>query len=45
VQRTVKLGNVGLIFDARGRPLRLPEDRAACRVQMTKWIKALELYP
>ena len=34
---TVHGGEVGLIIDARGRPLRLPSDPEACRRQMQKW--------
>jgi uncharacterized protein (TIGR01319 family) len=45
VKRTVRGGTVGVIFDARGRPLELPDDRGACRAAMTAWSKALELHP
>ena len=41
----VKGGTVGLILDTRGRPLELPQDPAACREAVTRWIEALELYP
>ncbi|MDZ4755753.1 MAG: glutamate mutase L [Phycisphaerae bacterium] len=44
VQRTVRGGQVGIVLDARGRPLELPEDRGACRDLMLRWVKALELY-
>ncbi|MDZ4829614.1 MAG: glutamate mutase L [Phycisphaerae bacterium] len=44
VERTVKCGTVGIIFDARGRPLSLPEDRAACRALVSNWVKSLEQY-
>lgn len=44
VEREVRGGNVGLIFDARGRPLELPEDRGECRALMTDWIRAMQLY-
>jgi uncharacterized protein (TIGR01319 family) len=45
VERTVKGGTVGLILDGRGRPLVLPQDRAACRAAMTRWVEAMDLYP
>ncbi len=44
VQRTVRGGPVGIVLDARGRPLELPEDRVACRQLMSGWVAALELY-
>ncbi|MBW3539778.1 MAG: glutamate mutase L, partial [Planctomycetes bacterium] len=44
IEREVQGGTVGLILDARGRPLELPPDRAACREMVTKWVRALELY-
>ncbi len=31
-------GVIGLIFDARGRPLRLPPHPGACRQQMQRWL-------
>jgi len=45
IERTVKGGTVGLILDARGRPLRLPEERAACQSTMSKWVDAMKMYP
>jgi hypothetical protein len=44
VEREVRGGTVGLILDARGRPLELPLDRKACREAATGWVKALNLY-
>lgn len=44
VTREVSGGTVGLILDARGRPLVLPEDREACRSAVTGWGDVLELY-
>ena len=38
-------GTVGVIFDCRGRPLKLPDDPAACRATVAGWIRALDLYP
>jgi hypothetical protein len=44
VERDVRGGTVGLILDARGRPLELPSDRAACRESTTRWVNTLNLY-
>lgn len=44
VQREIKGGTVGLILDARGRPLELPADRETCRQTMENWIAALGMY-
>jgi uncharacterized protein (TIGR01319 family) len=45
VERQVRGGTVGLILDARGRPLELPADRTAGRTTIEKWVSALNLYP
>jgi hypothetical protein len=45
VEREIKGGTVGIILDARGRPLGLPEDEKVRREMVTKWIEALDLYP
>ncbi|MFM8218354.1 MAG: glutamate mutase L, partial [Planctomycetaceae bacterium] len=45
VEREVSGGTVGLILDARGRPLRLPENREECRSMVSRWTSALGLYP
>jgi len=45
VEREVRGGTVGLILDARGRPLILPTSTDDCRAAVTSWIEALELYP
>jgi hypothetical protein len=42
--REVRGGTVGLVLDARGRPLKLPEDRAACRRTIAQWVRAMDLY-
>ncbi len=44
VEREVRGGAVGLILDARGRPLGIAGDRAACRAAVTRWVEALRLY-
>ena len=45
IERQVKGGTVGLVLDARGRPLVLPEDRPASQAAMKRWVDALNLYP
>jgi hypothetical protein len=45
IERDVKGGQVGLILDARGRPLALPPEREAGRQLVERWVKALDLYP
>jgi hypothetical protein len=45
IERDVRGVSVGLILDARGRPLVLPADRAASAAQMARWVDALDLYP
>jgi hypothetical protein len=45
IERQVRGGTVGLILDARGRPLKLPEERQAARQVMSSWVSALNLYP
>jgi len=42
---TVTGGEVGLIVDARGRPLRLPAEESSRVTMLQKWFSALELYP
>ena len=44
VEREVRGGTVGLILDARGRPLELPAERSACRTAMQDVVRALSLY-
>jgi len=45
VSREVRGGVVGLLLDARGRPLALPKDRQAQLAALTRWHQAVELYP
>lgn len=45
IEKTARGGTVGLILDARGRPLKLPEDRAACQATMSRWCGAMQMYP
>ncbi len=45
VEREVRGGVVGLIFDGRGRPLELPEDESERVNLLSEWIFALDVYP
>ncbi len=45
ITKTVQGGVVGLMLDARGRPLQLPADQAARIAALTKWFNAVDLYP
>lgn len=45
VTTEVSGGVVGLIIDARGRPLRLPEDDTERTTAIRRWHEALEVYP
>jgi len=44
VEKRLHGGTVGLILDARGRPLDLPDERTECRRSVTEWVNRLELY-
>lgn len=45
VTRTVDGGVVGVIIDARGRPLVLPEDNKRRIKSLERWMKTLNVYP
>jgi uncharacterized protein (TIGR01319 family) len=45
IEREITGGTVGVILDGRGRPLILPTDPKTSRESMTRWIRALNLYP
>lgn len=45
VSREVSGGVAGVIIDARGRPLSLPEDASTRAERVRQWWHALELYP
>jgi len=45
VKTQVQGGAAGLIIDARGRPLELPEESEQRRSAVVQWAKAVELYP
>jgi uncharacterized protein (TIGR01319 family) len=45
LRRTLKGGVVGLIFDARGRPLVLPEGPQHRIAKLAEWAAAMQLYP
>ena len=42
---TLSGGLVGIVVDARGRPLSLASDVEIRRAQLVKWIEAMKLYP
>ena len=44
IEQEVRGGTVGLILDGRGRPLALPEERAACQKTVQGWLDALDVY-
>jgi uncharacterized protein (TIGR01319 family) len=45
VSRDVQGGVVGLLLDGRGRPLQLPSENTTRLAALSKWYKAVELYP
>lgn len=45
IEREVRGGAVGIVLDARGRPLVLPVERATGRALVETWVNALQLYP
>ncbi|MBS7620366.1 glutamate mutase L [Candidatus Bathyarchaeota archaeon] len=45
VETTIEGGVVGVIIDARGRPLTLPEEDEERRRILLNWFKSVELYP
>jgi uncharacterized protein (TIGR01319 family) len=45
VEKTIMGGVAGVLLDARGRPLRLPEEEAPRKELLLKWFKGLDLYP
>jgi len=45
MRRSVRGGLVGLVLDARGRPLAVPTTREARVAAARRWSEALELYP
>jgi hypothetical protein len=45
IEKEIRGGTVGIIFDGRGRPLVLPDDDRLRRRMLTDWTRALDLYP
>ena len=41
----VRGGRVGIVLDARGRPLEIPVERQAGRQQVSEWVRVMGLYP
>ncbi|MBM4009165.1 MAG: methylaspartate mutase [Planctomycetes bacterium] len=44
VSRTIEGGQVGVLIDARGRPLHFPADHAGRRTMVASWVQAAEVY-
>lgn len=45
ITKDIHGGVVGLLLDGRGRPLRFPVEQQARVAALTKWFKAVDLYP
>lgn len=45
VERTIEGGTVGIVLDARGRPLSLPVDETERKTMIRNWVEAMNLYP
>jgi hypothetical protein len=45
IEREVRGGSVGLILDARGRPLDVSVDRTVSRKTVDQWVTAMGVYP
>jgi len=45
IESTVMGGVVGIVFDARGRPLQLPEEDSERKEMLMNWFDATNLYP
>jgi uncharacterized protein (TIGR01319 family) len=44
IEREIRGGTVGVVLDARGRPLALPEDERSRKESVQRWVLAMELY-
>jgi hypothetical protein len=45
IEATVKGGVVGVVVDARGRPIQIAEEEGERVRQITEWNRAMDLYP
>jgi hypothetical protein len=45
VQRKIDGGVSGIILDARGRPVTLPQDKTERKKMLLRWYRALGCYP
>lgn len=45
LEREVRGGEVGIVLDGRGRPLRLPSDPVESRRKVRRWNSAIGMYP
>ena len=43
--RKCRGGQVGVVLDARGRPIHLPEDPDERRTMLVEWLRAMDVYP
>jgi hypothetical protein len=45
VEKTIMGGVAGVLLDARGRPIYLPEEEDDRRKLLLQWFRAINLYP
>jgi len=45
LEKTIEGGIVGVVIDARGRPIIFPEDRQERMRKIIEWFKSLKIYP
>jgi uncharacterized protein (TIGR01319 family) len=45
VEKEINGGTTGIVIDARGRPLQIPEDPKARVAALTQWNRGMDLYP
>ena len=45
IERTIMGGLAGVLLDARGRPIYLPEENDVRKELLIKWFRALDMYP
>jgi uncharacterized protein (TIGR01319 family) len=43
--RKCRGGQVGVVLDARGRPIHLPEDQEERRTMLVEWLRTMDVYP
>jgi uncharacterized protein (TIGR01319 family) len=45
IEREISGGVVGIIIDARGRPLRIPQEETERVKKLSQWIESMDVYP